>query len=165
MIGGIPPAHGAMRIVQPEPEVPQSYDDVFKQLEIKQKIDIVTKQAQQNKKRTNQAAYSKQQNSGIEQHHDEDYDYDDDYYDDYYGFEDPEDPANAMKQILMNPDELKNVLSGMVTNPMVQAQFNPNQLGMLMDPNQLSGLSSLLSGISTQAMMGGSVPTGINFPS
>jgi hypothetical protein len=31
-----------------------------------------------------------------------------------------------MKQILMNPDELTNVLSGMVTNPMVQAQFNPN---------------------------------------
>jgi len=92
-------------------------------LEIKQKIDTVAKQAQQNKKRTNQTAQNRQQNGGIEQHRDEDYDYDDDYYDDEYGLEDP---ANAMKQILMNPDELTNVLSGMVTNPMVQAQFNPN---------------------------------------
>ena len=39
-----------MRIVKPEEPVPQSYDDVFKQLEQKTKEEQIKKEAQQKKK-------------------------------------------------------------------------------------------------------------------
>jgi len=52
-----------------------------------------------------------------------------------------------MQQLLSDPNQLQDMLSGMVQNPMMSAQLDPNQLGMLMDPNQRSNISNLITGL------------------
>ncbi len=108
-----------MRIKKEEEPVPESYDDVFKQLEMKTKIEDKIKEAKERRKQEMKAPRP------IQDHYDEDLDYDEnEYYDeDIYG---QEVAADAMQQLLLDPSSLQSVLQGMVSNPMMQAQLDPN---------------------------------------
>ena len=59
-----------------------------------------------------------------------------------------------MQDVLLDPSQLQNMLTGMLSNPVYQSQIDPNQLSALMDPSQLSGLTNLLSGLSSNALFG-----------